>query len=67
MSHSKTEKGTLRRVNILIADRVEADRVRLTPLDADPADAVDGDVWYNADDGVIRVKVGATTKTVAFV
>ncbi len=44
-------------------NRVNVQQLKLVPLDADPADLTDGDVWYRGDTDVVHVRVNGATKT----
>ena len=45
-------------------NKVNTRKLHLEPLDADPADLRDGDMWYRGDTDVLHVYVNGAVKTV---
>lgn len=48
-------------------NKVNVRQLRLIPLDADPVDLKDGDVWYRGDTDVFHGRVAGVTKTFTLV
>ena len=45
-------------------NKVNIQQMHLIPLDADPVDLRDGDMWYRGDTDVLHVRVAGVTKAV---
>jgi len=44
-------------------NKVNIQQVRLIPLDADPVDLVDGDVWHRGDTDSVHIQLNGVRKT----
>lgn len=47
-------------------NKINVRQLRLIPLDADPVDLTDGDLWYRGDTDVLHLRVAGATKAVTF-
>lgn len=45
-------------------NRIVADKLNLNPLDADPSDLQEGDLWYRGDTHALRLRLASSTVTV---
>lgn len=45
-------------------EKINVARVRLAPLDADPTDLEDGDIWYHGPSDTIKCRLNGVTKTI---
>ncbi|TDI97042.1 MAG: hypothetical protein E2O29_02050 [Deltaproteobacteria bacterium] len=45
-------------------NKVNVQQMHLIPLDADPDDLRDGDMWYRGDTDVLQVRVDGVTKAI---
>lgn len=52
---------------VIELNKANVAQLRLAPLDADPDDLQDGDVWYRGDTDKLHVRVNGVTKEVAYV
>ena len=48
-------------------NKVNVQQLHLIPLDADPIDLRDGDLWYRGDTDVVHVRVAGVTKAITVV
>lgn len=44
-------------------NKVNVRQLRLIPLDADPVDLTDGDVWHRGDTDVVHIQLNGVKKT----